>query len=276
MLLFPCTKRSNMIKKIHYVWLGQNPKDKFVLEKIESWKKFCPDYEIIEWNETNFDLNTCKYALDAYNQKKYAFASDYIRIKVLNEFGGLYLDTDVELIKPVDEILQGNKSVIGFETKSYLATNFIYAEPHQEWLEKLLKYYQKTDFVLKKSKNTNKNNEKSKKKVKLNLLPNTYLVTAFLNKYNGLKLCSQEQLLDDGIKVYPQDYFSPKDMQTREVILSPNTVSVHHFSASWTGENFNKQQKFVRGVRKVFGIKMFSRFEKMYTKIMVKKIKKII
>ena len=92
---------------------------------IKSWRKFCPDFEIIEWNENNFDINICQYVKEAYDNKKWAFVSDYARFYVLNRFGGVYVDTDVELIKPIDNFLQNNFTA--FESCSAVATGLIFA-----------------------------------------------------------------------------------------------------------------------------------------------------
>ena len=95
-------------KIIHYVWLGKKEKPKLFYKCLDSWKKFCPDYEIKEWNEDNFDFSDNKFAMQAYSLKKYGYVADYIRVKVLNEFGGIYLDTDVEIIKSFDQLLKND------------------------------------------------------------------------------------------------------------------------------------------------------------------------
>ena len=108
-------------KKIHYCWFGGNPLPELAIKCLESWKKYCPDYEIIEWNETNFNLDSCEYVREAYQAKKWAFVSDYARLKVVYDNGGIYLDTDVELIKSLDRLLK-NKSFFGTETTGVVAT----------------------------------------------------------------------------------------------------------------------------------------------------------
>ena len=108
-------------KKIHYCWFGYGEKTKLVQKCIASWKKYCPDYEIIEWNETNFDVNKNAYTKMCYEQKKYAFLTDYIRLVVIAEYGGIYLDTDVELVRNIDKLLE-NRAFFGFETDEYVAT----------------------------------------------------------------------------------------------------------------------------------------------------------
>ena len=102
-------------KTIHYVWFGRNPKPDLAVKCINSWKKYCPDYEIIEWNEDNFNLDEAPlYVRQAYEAKKWAFVSDYVRLWAMTEFGGIYMDTDVEVLKPLDRFLQ-NEAFSGFE-----------------------------------------------------------------------------------------------------------------------------------------------------------------
>ena len=114
-------------KKIHYCWFGGNPLPKETVEYIKSWKKYCPDYEIIEWNESNFDINRNLYIKQAYEAKKYAFVSDYVRVFALYKYGGIYLDTDVEVFKDFNDLLD-NESFWGFEQENYIATSTIGAK----------------------------------------------------------------------------------------------------------------------------------------------------
>ena len=129
---------SNSIpKKIHYCWFGNNDKPKIVMKCIETWKRILPDYEIIEWNENNFDINSNKYVKEAYENKKYAFVSDYVRVYVLYNIGGIYLDTDVEVFKPLDKFLKED-SFWGFEEKNYIATSTIGAKAGNKLIKQFL------------------------------------------------------------------------------------------------------------------------------------------
>ena len=114
-------------KKIHYCWFGKNPLPEQTKQYIETWKKYCHDYEIIEWNEDNFDINQNQYCKEAYEAKKWAFVSDYVRLKVLYDNGGIYMDTDIEVIKPLDDLLQYNWFA-GFEAEDRIQTGVIGAE----------------------------------------------------------------------------------------------------------------------------------------------------
>ncbi len=111
-------------KTIHYCWFGDNPKSELIKKCIESWKEFAPDFDIVEWNETNFDISKYKYAKQAYEKKNYAFVSDVARFDVLNTYGGIYLDTDVELIKPIERLLNNNL-FMGYDQKGLIATGLI-------------------------------------------------------------------------------------------------------------------------------------------------------
>lgn len=132
-------------KKIHYIWLGRNEKNERIKHCIESWKKYLPDYEIIEWNEDNFPMEYNDFFKQAYANKKWAFASDVARLYVLYKEGGIYMDTDVEIYKPLDEFL-GNEGFIGFEDKHYLSTATIGSVPNNPIIKTILDYYSCIDF----------------------------------------------------------------------------------------------------------------------------------
>jgi len=134
-------------KKIHYIWFGKNEKNERVKTCIESWKKYLPDYEIIEWNEDNFDINYNDFTKNAYLNKKWAFVSDVARLKILYDEGGIYMDTDVEVYKPLDEFLN-QEGFIGFEDTHYLSTGTIGAKKNNPIIKYLLDYYNCIDFKL--------------------------------------------------------------------------------------------------------------------------------
>ena len=135
-------------KKIHYIWVGGNPLTPLAEKCIESWKKYCPDYEIVRWDESNFDVNQNQYCKEAYENKKWAFVSDYIRLKVLYEEGGIYMDTDVEVVKPLDKFLS-NPAFSGFENDTMIPTGIIASEKNNPWVDKLLKKYDDKHFIKK-------------------------------------------------------------------------------------------------------------------------------
>ena len=133
-------------KIIHYCWFGGNPLPKSAEKCIKSWKKYCPDYEIIEWNESNFDINSNQYVREAYENKKYAFVTDYVRLYAMYNYGGIYMDTDVEVLKPLDCFLD-NHAFSGFESSGYIPTGLMASEKEFPLFRELLKYYGNRAFV---------------------------------------------------------------------------------------------------------------------------------
>lgn len=213
-------------KKIHYCWFGGNPLPELAVKCIESWKKCCPDYEIIEWNESNFDINCCDYVKEAYQAKKWAFVSDYARFKILYENGGLYFDTDVEIIKSFDDIIS-KSGFMGRESNKDMSVApglGLAASPGLELYRELLETYQNLHFI---------NNDGT-----LNLKTVVEYTTEILLKH-GLKDTKEIQQIA-GINIYPEEYFCPMNYDTGEVILTENTYSIHHYTASW----YNKTEEY--------------------------------
>ena len=134
-------------KKIHYIWFGSNPLPPLAKKCIESWKKFCPDYEIVEWNETNFDVNQNIYTKEAYENKKWAFVSDYVRLYALYHHGGIYMDTDVEVLKNLDDYLN-HDAFSGFESSNAIPTGIIGAKKGNYHIKQLLNEYNDRHFIL--------------------------------------------------------------------------------------------------------------------------------
>ena len=187
---------------------------------MESWKKNCPDFKIIEWNEDNFKVDSCKYAAEAYANKKWAFVSDYARIKILEEHGGIYIDTDVEIIKPLNSLLD-YKGFAGFEKEldgsfGVNTGSMMGAEKHNEFLRQQLKKYEEYCFV---------------ENDRLNLTTCVEYTTKLLLDY-GLKLNNETQEVLN-LTILPSDYFSPRNMKTGLVEETNNTVSIHRYAGSW-------------------------------------------
>lgn len=205
-------------KKIHYCWFGRGEKPELALKCIQSWKEKCKDYEIIEWNEDNFDINSNKYVKQAYEVKKYAFVTDYVRLYVLYNYGGIYMDTDVEVIKPLDEFLD-NPAFSGFENNNKIPTGIMAAQKGNEWIKDLLDEYDTIEFI--------------KKDGTYDLTTNCERITKkTIEKYN-LKSISSYQNLNNVVILYPYDYFCPKDWETGKINLTDNTYTIHHFAGSW-------------------------------------------
>ena len=204
-------------KIIHYCWFGGKEKPEDVLKMIASWKKHCPDYDIKEWNETNFDIHLNRYTEEAYQQKKWAFVSDVARLWALVHEGGIYMDTDVEVIRPLDNLL-ANKAFIGFEGTQWIGTNLMGTEPHNAFLQAFLEDYNHRNF-------TNPDGT-------LNQTTNVEEITSrFLSQHNLERNGKQQQVGD--FTVYPTDYFSPYDYINGKVRTTDNTYSIHWFSQSW-------------------------------------------
>ena len=215
-------------KKIHYCWFGGAPKSRLIKKCIRSWNKYCSDYEIIEWNETNYDLNTAPtFVQQAYQHKKWAFVSDYVRLKVVYENGGIYLDTDVELIKNLDPFLQ-NKAFFGFDDNQKIATGLIIgAEINCVLLAELMGIYHNSLFV---------NRDGT-----LNFLDNTHRDSCVFEEL-GVKLDNHFQIVN-GYAFYPKEFFCPMDRRYRFLNLTENTVSIHYFAASWSDTKYIHRKK---------------------------------
>lgn len=226
-------------KIIHYCWFGKNPLPEDAVKCINSWKKYCPDYKIIQWNEDNYNINKNKYIADAYKEKKWAFVSDYARIDVVNQYGGVYMDTDVELIKSLEAFLN-DKMFCGWEErdKYYIARNPQYensvatglgfgSEANNPILDDMLKFYDKLSFY---------NDDGS-----LNLVACPHYQTQIMKKY-GLDDSKRTYQKLNYCTVYPEDYFSPKSITTGKINITENTVSIHHFSMSWISPEEKKYQ----------------------------------
>jgi len=210
-------------KIIHYCWFGGNPLPESARKCIASWRKFFPDYEIKEWNEGNFDVNSIPYTRDAYKAKKYAFVSDYARFKILHEFGGVYFDTDVEVIKSMDDIIQRG-AFMGIEVPSKNGQYPLIApglglavEANHPIYKRILDCYQDLSFY----------KEDGSLNLKTVVKYNTEILQA-----NGLMPTNKLQEIK-GIWIYPVDYFNPLDDLTGKLNITPNTRSIHWYSRSW-------------------------------------------
>ncbi len=207
-------------KKIHYCWFGNNKIPKKTQKYIDSWKEKCPDYEIVLWDESNFDVNFNNYTKSAYDAKKWAFVSDVARLYALKHFGGVYLDTDVELLDSFDNFLECN-AFIGAERlkddgSAQLSTATIGSVKDGEWVSKMLSAYEDRQFV--------------KEDNSLDLTPNTKILT---NLTFDNKSILDEKISRTDITVWPSNYFSPKNFFDSRLNLTLHTVAVHHFEGGW-------------------------------------------
>lgn len=206
-------------KRIHYCWFGGNPLPESARKCIATWKQYCPNYEIIEWNESNFDINCCEYVREAHEAGKWAFVSDVARLYALVNDGGIYLDTDVELIKPLDDLLS-YEAFAGFEVKDRIGAGIMACVKAHPLFAEFLDEYRNAHFV----------NEDSS----YDITPNVCRITNACVKY-GLKLDNSLQTIN-GLTLFPCDYLYPKDFDTRTTTVTDNTYSIHHYDGSWLPE----------------------------------------
>ena len=242
-------------KTIHYCWFGHGEMSKKTLKYIDSWKRHLPGYEIKEWNENTFDINSNLFVQEAYHCKKYAFVSDYVRLYALYNEGGIYLDTDVELLKSFDKFLN-NPAFIGFESNKWVASAIIGAEKNNSLIKELLDYYTGRRFF----------NPDDPKKI----VANTVFITEHLVAKN-LRLENKYQVLDK-IKVFPTEFFSPKDDDTGKIHLTENSHCIHHFSKTWIPKRIVILYDIKKALIAVFGENFINTFIRIFRLKQLKKI----
>lgn len=231
-------------KIIHYCWFGGKPLPDSAKQCIESWKKFMPGYEIKEWNENNFDVDSIRYTKEAYRCCKYAFVSDYARFFILEKFGGLYLDTDVEIIKPLDQVLR-NGSFMGIEKGNMVAPGLGMAfEPHSPFLKKIVNHYKGLSFL--RTDGT------------INYDTVVFHTTNVLKTFGWTG--SEKNIA--GINIYPKEYFCPLDYETGELRITENTFTIHHYSATW----ITPKQMLYRKIKRLLGQNFASFCSSLYKK----------
>lgn len=231
-------------KVIHYCWFGNNPLPKSVEKFIKTWEKYCPDYKIIRWDESNFDINCCSFVKEAYSQKYWAFVSDYARLKIIYDNGGIYLDTDVELIKNLDFLLENKGFLAVQQGGNYIATGLGFgAEKHNYMIKEMLDLYSNIKFDY----------------TKLNELQCPKLNTSVFLRY-GYKASDEIQTIK-GINIYPSKYFDPYSTGNSKDLMCSETISIHHYSASWTKSSIKLKRRFMIfiGLKNIQRIKRFLR-----------------
>lgn len=219
-------------KKIHYCWMGGNPKPESVLKCINSWKKYCPDYEIIEWNESNIDVTMNTYTKQAYESKAWGFVPDYLRLWIIYHHGGIYLDTDVQIIRSFDSLLDKG-GFAGFEDDEHIALGLGFgAEPKNQIIAKQMEVYENLQFI---------NADGT-----LNRTPSPTYSTNVMKEFGIVANTGVPQCVDN-FWCYPPEYFCPKSFKTGMMKLTKNTYSIHQFDASWYSDEEQKmKQKYWR------------------------------
>lgn len=244
-------------KKIHYCWFGRNKLPESAKKCIESWKRYFPDYEIIQWNETNYDVNKNEYIREAYKIKKYAFVSDYARFDVLYHYGGVYFDTDVEVISSFNDILNGAYMGCEIDGNGRENTSILVnpglgmaAPAGLELYKEILNYYDRQKFY---DDNGNINT--------------TTVVTRttqiLLEK--GLKNISGIQNIGE-LTIYPKEFFNPRNNNTGVLQKTDNTHSIHWYAQSWVSSRERMRSKITRPLHRIFGEDCFSKVKKVLKK----------
>ena len=224
-------------KIIHYCWFGKNEKPKLAKRCIESWKKYCSDFKIVEWNEDNFNLNENEYVKYCYENRKWAYLSDYVRLSVVQQYGGVYFDTDVELVAPIDFLLE-NQAFYAFETASYVATGLGFgSEASHKIIEAMTQEYEK----LKPYENTD-----------FKFIGCPRLNTKTLKEF-GLQTNGQYQKVQ-GAVILPKDYMNPYDDPTGRLTRTENTISIHWYSKSALSRATIYRSKITRIFHRLFGV----------------------
>ncbi len=218
-----------------------------MIEKcIKSWEKFCPDWEIIEWNEGNYDVFRNEFCRQAYQNGKWAFVSDYARFDILNQFGGIYMDTDVEIVKSLDRFLE-HDVFAGHETDEWVAPGLILGSvPEHPIMKSVLNAYESASFI---------NNDGSE---------NHKTVGEFFTdalRRNGLLPDGRYQE-KDGIAVYPKEFFCPLDDSTGVLRRTENTYTIHWYSKTWISPGIKFRTKITRPFHRIFGVDCFSKMKR--------------
>lgn len=234
-------------KIIHYIWLGGKEEPAILQKCKKSWQKYCPDYEIKRWDESNLDLNKFKFAKDAYEAKKFAFASDVFRFDILANEGGIYLDVDVELIKPLDDYLKYD-FFTGFESEQQVAPGLILgAVQKQDNIIDLLEIYKKLEFKFENLKGI--------------AIP--IITTNYLKEKYQLKTNNETQIFNgEKVAIFSTEYFCPKSVVDGKIRETKNTVSIHWYNMSW----YTPFQKFKHKCKVIANILTFGLFEKIRNK----------
>ena len=228
-------------KKIHYCWFGKGKMPELALKCIESWRVNLPDYELKECNENSFDINSNFYVKEAYESRKFAFVTDYVRLYALYTEGGIYMDTDVEVLKNLDPFLD-LPAFSGFEDNVHIPTGIMAAEKGSVWAGWQLKYYDDRHFLLPDGT--------------LDLTTNVEIIGRLMGE-KGFILRNGLYNFQNIITIFPRDYFCPKSHTTGKIELTQNTYTIHHFAGSWKSTSDRLKRRIVH----LIGVKMSHRLK---------------
>lgn len=231
-------KEYQIPRVIHYFWLGGNEKPDSVKNCIESWKKNCPDFEIKEWNESNYDIHKHPYMEKAYDEKKWAFVPDYGRLDIMYQYGGIYMDTDVEVLKDLSPLCEF-KAFKGFENKEFVNDGQGFGcIPGLSIFKEMMECYDGDGpFEIVDGKRR--------------YIESPRLCTKVLLRH-GLLQNGERQKVDE-IEIFPAEYLCPLDYATGKLKITNNTYSIHHFDGSWQGKYAKQYQKLMQRLNRTFG-----------------------
>lgn len=230
-------------KIIHYCWFGRSAMSDLAVKCIDSWKRILPDYELKLWNEDNFPIHDNMYAKEAYEAKKYAFVADYFRLWVLYYFGGIYMDTDVEVLKPLDDFLS-YPAFSGFQDNISIPTGIMASEKNGKWVKEQLEYYNERHFILPNGQ--------------LDTTTNVMIITESMTK-KGFLLNNSQQNFSGIIEIFPKHFFCAKSFINGKVTVTSDTYTIHHFAGSWSNKNilYYLKQFFHNFIYLFFGEKLY-------------------
>lgn len=232
-------------KVIHYCWFGGSPYPDLVKRCMETWKRVLPDYQMKLWSEHNFDFHQNPFTHKAYLEKKWAFVADYVRLYALYNEGGIYLDTDVEVLKSLDGFLI-HSAFTGFERKHHLTSGIIGAEKGHPWIKEILDHYTNSQFLLHGPDKT---------------IPIPFKITEISNRY-GFQPGDLEQELSCGVHIYPVEYFCPMDPKHKVAVVTDNTHTIHHFIGSWVPRIQKIESNVTRWLRNLIGRQQYYAIKK--------------
>ncbi|WP_026633040.1 glycosyltransferase family 32 protein [Dyadobacter alkalitolerans] len=218
-------------KVIHYCWFGRGKMPAIADQCIASWKTHLSDYQLRLWNEDSFDVNSVPYVSEAYQERKFAFVTDYVRLYAIHQFGGIYMDTDVEVLKSLDDFLQ-LPAFSGFESEREIPTGIMASEQFGRWAGEQLQYYKGKHF--------------RRSDGSLDMTTNVEIISGMMAA-NGFKLNNTYQIYSDCMHIFPKDYFCPKS-RSGIVTLTPNSYCIHHFEGSWQPKRVKLKKFFFQRI----------------------------
>lgn len=257
-------------KIIHLVWFGKNPYPKIVERCIDSWREYCNEYEIRIWNEDSFDINSSLFVKEAFESKKWAFVSDYVRLYALYTVGGVYIDSDVELLRPIDELLENEYAVTGYEDKMWIPAAVMAAVKNNVWIGTLLDYYNNRHFV--KSNGT------------LDMKANMIIITEISKRLFNFKV-GDSFIKNGNVKLYPTDVFQPYKREVFDLnddgcisniydfyVITNNTYAIHHNTTTWVDNKKNTVAHIKHSLRKYLPKYIFEKIRELYYKLKIKNV----